>query len=57
MRTLNAGVLRVEASLDSDTRASRAEHEAMRRLREKVSDLYGARNRGRVPDYTPHEPR
>jgi hypothetical protein len=38
--------LKIEASIDHDARASKSEHTAMRRVREKISEVYGDRNRG-----------
>lgn len=45
-------VLRVQASIDGDPRAAKADQEAMRRLREGVSEVYGALNRGLEPSYS-----
>ena len=45
-------VLRIQSSIDSDPRASKADHEAIRRLREGVSEVYGALNRGHEPSYS-----
>lgn len=45
-------VLRVQSSIDSDLRASKPDHDAMRRLREGVSEVYGALNRGYEPSYS-----
>ena len=45
-------VLRVQSSIDGDARASKAERDGMRRLREGVSEVYGALNRGQEPSYS-----
>jgi len=45
-------VLRVQSSIDGDPRASKADHDAMRRLRDGVSEVYGALNRGYEPSYS-----
>lgn len=45
-------VLRVQSSIDDDPRASKTDHDAMRRLREGVSEIYGALNRGHEPSYS-----
>lgn len=45
-------VLRVQSSIDGDPRASKADNDAMRRLREGVSEVYGALNRGHKPSYS-----
>lgn len=45
-------VLRVQSSIDGDPRASKADQDAMRRLREGVSEVYGALNRGYEPSYS-----
>ena len=45
-------VLRVQSSIESDGRAPKAEHDAMRRLREGVSQVYSALNRGQEASYS-----
>jgi hypothetical protein len=45
-------VQRTQTSIDGDARAAKADHEAMRRLRQSVSDVYGALNLGREPNYS-----
>lgn len=45
-------VLTVQSSIESDARAAKAEHDALRRLREGVSEVYGALNRGGEPSYS-----
>lgn len=45
-------VLRIEAAIDGDGQASKAEGDAMRRLREGVSQVYGALNCGQEPSYS-----
>jgi hypothetical protein len=44
-------VLRTQSSIEGDARAAKADREAMRRLRQGVSEVYGALNRGQEPDY------
>lgn len=39
-------VLKIEASIDSDARAPDSDLTAMRRVRDKISEVYGDRNRG-----------
>ncbi len=45
-------VLRIQSSVDSYPRASKADRDAMRRLRDGVTELYGSINRGHLPDYS-----
>lgn len=45
-------VLRTQSSIDGDARAAKADHEAMRRLREGVTEVHRALNLGLVPDYS-----
>jgi hypothetical protein len=45
-------VLKVQSWIDGDPRASKADHDAMRRLREGVSEVYGTLNRGHEPSYS-----
>ena len=45
-------VLRTQSSIDGDARAAKADHAAMRRLREGVTEVYKALNLGLEPDYS-----
>lgn len=45
-------VLRAQSSIDGDARAAKADHAAMRRLREAVTEVYRALNLDLVPDYS-----
>lgn len=45
-------VLKVQSSLECDQRCPKGEHEAMHRIRDRVSSVYAARNKGHTPDYT-----
>jgi len=45
-------VLKIQSSIDGDARATKADLAAMQRLREGVSEVYGAFNRGLEPSYS-----
>ncbi len=45
-------VLRTQSSLKGDARAAKTDHDAMRRLREAVTDVYTALRHEELPDYS-----
>lgn len=46
-------VLKIQSWIDGDPRASEADHDAIRRVREGVSEVYEALNRGHEPATRP----
>lgn len=45
-------VNRIESCIDDDARATKFERNAMRRVRDSVSEVYGSLNNGQRPDYS-----
>ncbi|MBD8736244.1 hypothetical protein [Sphingomonas sp. CFBP 13706] len=45
-------VQRTQSSLDGDARAAKADHDAIRRLRDSVTEVYSALNGRLYPDYS-----